>query len=92
MVGLKTLPALGVKAPLVAGVPAALEVRATQFIPVQDTPSVIVLGQVLHFHLREGLLLANGAADSFALGLIGRFGGGDYLKQGQVFNLERPTV
>jgi flavin reductase (DIM6/NTAB) family NADH-FMN oxidoreductase RutF len=92
MAGLPTAPAKVVNAPLVAGVPAALEVKATQFIPIEQTQSVMVLGQVVYFHLREGILLPNGAADTAALGLIGRLGGTDYRHSGPIFSLERPNL
>lgn len=92
LTGLVSSPSQIVRPPLVVGVPAALEVKATQLIPVQDTTSVMVLGQVVYFHLREGLLLPNGAANTPALHLIARLGGPDYVKDGQLFHLERPVI
>ena len=89
--GLESLPAVEIRPPRVAGAAAALECRATQFIPVEGSTYTIVLGQVVRYHLREGLMRANGMVDANLLRPVARLSGSEYAVLGQVFELVRPT-
>jgi flavin reductase (DIM6/NTAB) family NADH-FMN oxidoreductase RutF len=89
---LEAIPSIDVKPPRVAGVPVALEAKVTQLVPVKDSASVMVLGQIVRFHVREDLLLGGGLVDNAKMKLITRLGGAGYMKTGEVFEMQRPTI
>ena len=88
--GLAMAPCVDVRVPRVAAAPVAIECKVTQMVPVECTTSVMVIGKVLRFHLREGLLRANGLVDAELLRPVGRLGGDEYATLGQVFSMVRP--
>jgi flavin reductase (DIM6/NTAB) family NADH-FMN oxidoreductase RutF len=90
-VGLEPAPSLDVHPPRVAAAAAAMECRATQFVPIQGSNYTMVLGQVLRYHLRDGLLRPNGLVDSARLQPVARMGGAEYTTLGPVFELARPV-
>lgn len=92
LVGLEMLPSVSVKPPRVADVPASMEARLSQLVPVKDTSTVMVLGQVVCFHVRTDLLLPEGIVNTPQMGLIARLGGDSYTTFGKVFDLLRPKV
>ncbi|MFN8486004.1 MAG: flavin reductase family protein [Caldilineaceae bacterium] len=89
---LDAAPSLKVRPPRAAQAPAALEVKLRQVVPVVDTGYTLVIGQVLYFHLRDGLLRANGLVDAELLQPIARLGGDEYTTLGHIFTLTRPVV
>jgi flavin reductase (DIM6/NTAB) family NADH-FMN oxidoreductase RutF len=89
--GLATTPSIDVRPPRVANAPIALECRVTQIVPVIDTPYTMILGRVLRFHIREGLLRPNGLIDASLLKPVARLGGDEYAMLGRVFEMKRPT-
>lgn len=90
--GLTTAPSVDVKPPRVAEAAIALEARLSQVVPVNGTSYTIVLGHVVRFHLREGLLRENGLVDALKARPIGRLGGDEYATVGRVFEMKRPAV
>jgi len=90
LAGLATLPSEIVRPCRIASAPAAMECRFTQHLPIQDSTYTLVLGQVVCFHLREGLLRPNGQADPELLRPLGRLGGDEYSRPGEIFKMERP--
>lgn len=90
LAGLESLPSVVVRPPRVAAAPAALEVRATQIVPVQDSRYTLVLGQVLLVHVREDLLRPNGLVDAARLRPLLRLGGDEFAHLGEVFEMKRP--
>jgi flavin reductase (DIM6/NTAB) family NADH-FMN oxidoreductase RutF len=90
--GLEPVPSHLVRPPRVAGIPVAMEAKLTQFVPVKSSPNIMVLGQVVHFHIRANLLTSDGLVDTPQMKLIARLGGTGYLKGGDVFHLERPKA
>lgn len=89
--GLATAPSIDVRPPRVASAPIALECRVTQIVPVTDTAYMLILGRVLRFHLRDGLLRPNGLIDATLLKPVARLGGDEYATIGRVFEMKRPT-
>ncbi len=89
--GLATAPSIDVRPPRVASAPIALECRVTQIVPVTDTAYTLILGCVLRFHLRDGLLRPNGLIDATVLKPVARLGGDEYATIGRVFEMKRPT-
>lgn len=90
--GLTILPGDVVDAPRVAQALAALECRLSQIVPVSETQYTMLLGQVVRFHLAEGLLRPNGTADPAQLQAIGRLSVDEYVEPGEVFAMPRPAV
>jgi flavin reductase (DIM6/NTAB) family NADH-FMN oxidoreductase RutF len=92
MAGLELAPSVEVKPPRVAMAPAALEAKLTQVVPVEGTDSTMILGRVIRYHLREGLLRPNGLVDATLLQPVARLGGNEYATLGQVYSMLRPRV
>jgi flavin reductase (DIM6/NTAB) family NADH-FMN oxidoreductase RutF len=89
---LETAPSLEVRPPRVAAAPVAMEARVRQIVPVEGTRSTMVLGEVLRYHLRAGLLRESGLVDGTRLRPVARLGGDEYGTLGRVFALKRPEV
>lgn len=69
-----------------------MECKMTQLVPVEEATSVMVLGQVLRFHVRQDLYRPElGLVDTILMNPITRLGGPvKYTKIGQLFFLELP--
>ena len=91
LAGLETAPSLEVRPPRVALAPAAMEVKATQIVPVEGTTYTMVIGRVLRYHLRDGLLRPNGLVDALKLNPLARLGGDEYALLQNVFEMKRPA-
>jgi flavin reductase (DIM6/NTAB) family NADH-FMN oxidoreductase RutF len=87
---LETAPSLDVRPPRVALAPAAMEVKATQVVPIEGTNYTMVVGRILRYHLQEGLLRPNGLVDALKLNPLARLGGDEYALLGSVFEMKRP--
>jgi len=89
-VNLKSLPSKDVRPPRLADAPVAMECKVTQIVPVEGATNVMVLGQVLRFHVREDLYRSDlGLVNTVAMQPIGRMGGSkEYTKIGALFALE----
>jgi flavin reductase (DIM6/NTAB) family NADH-FMN oxidoreductase RutF len=92
LASLATLPSSEVKPPRLAAAPVAMECRATQIVPVQETTYTMVLGQVLRYHIREELFAPDGLVDPMKLRSIARLGRDDYTAIDRVFSMSRPIV
>ena len=91
--GLEVVPSTDVKPPRVASAPVAMECRVTQIIPVEETTSIMVLGKVLRFHVREDLMRSNGLVDTMRMKPICRLGGPvEYAKIGELFSMQIPEL
>ena len=80
-----------VEPPRVAESKAQMECRLYQIVPVSDRPGggILVLGQVLRFHVLESLLDGY-KIDPDKLNAIGRMGGPTYVRTRDRFNMQRP--
>lgn len=91
--GLETLPSMDVKPLRVARAPVAMECRVTQIIPVEGATNVMILGEVLRFHIRKDLYRSNGLVDTMRMKPITRLGGPvEYAKIGELFHLKIPIL
>jgi flavin reductase (DIM6/NTAB) family NADH-FMN oxidoreductase RutF len=84
------VPSIDVKPPRVAESPLSMEVKLTQIMPVAETHYTLILGRVIRFHIREGLLRPNGLIDAAKLKPLARLGGDEYATIHQVFEMKRP--
>ncbi len=89
LLGLKTLPSDLISVPRLAAPPVAMECRLHRSVAFGDSGSEFMVGQVLAFHLREGLA-QDLKVDTRALNPICRLAGPNYATIGEVQTL-RPS-
>jgi flavin reductase (DIM6/NTAB) family NADH-FMN oxidoreductase RutF len=84
---LETLPSERIKVPRLAAAPIAMECRFRQCLEFGETRSRLIVGEVLAFHIRDGLL-QNGKIETEALDPIARIGGPRYARLGEIVTLK----
>ncbi len=84
---LSTLPGERIKVPRLAAAPIAMECRFRQCLEFGETRSRLIIGEVLVFHIRDGLL-QNGKIETEALDPIARVAGPRYAKLGEITTLK----
>ena len=84
---LLTLPGERIKVPRLAAAPVAMECRFRQCLEFGETRSRLIVGEVLVFHIRDGLL-QNGKIETKALDPIARIAGPRYAKLGEIITLK----
>ena len=90
--GLTALPGVKVKAPRVAEAPINLECRIAQVIEVGRGPNNLVLGEIVHFHLRDDIYdPRTGRVDMHRLKPVGRLAGHQYAHVHDIFEMKRPS-
>ena len=85
--GLATLPGERIKVPRLAAAPVAMECRFRQCLEFGETRSRLIVGEVLVFHIRDGLL-QNGKIETKALDPIARIAGPRYARLGEIITLK----
>jgi flavin reductase (DIM6/NTAB) family NADH-FMN oxidoreductase RutF len=85
--GLATLPGERIKVPRLAAAPIAMECRFRQCLEFGETRSRLIVGEVLVFHIRDGLL-NNGKIETEALDPIARIAGPRYARLGEIVTLK----
>lgn len=71
-VRLQKAPCVTIKAPRIAGTPISMECRVRQIFPLSDVGDNGIVGEVLHFHIRDDLYLERGRIDTAAIHSVGR--------------------
>lgn len=90
--GLTAAPAVKVKAPRLAEAPISMECRVVQILPVGNGPTHLVLGEIVHFHLRDDVYdAATGRVDMHRLRPVGRLAGHLYTHVHEIFEMKRPN-
>jgi flavin reductase (DIM6/NTAB) family NADH-FMN oxidoreductase RutF len=84
---LSTLPGERIKVPRLAAAPIAMECRFRQCLEFGETRSRLIVGEVLVFHIKDGLL-QNGKIETEALDPIARIAGPRYAKLGKIVTLK----
>lgn len=84
---LETLPSEKIAVPRLKAPPIAMECRFRQCLEFGDTRTRLIVGEVLVFHLRDGLL-NNGKIETEALDPIARIGGPRYARLGEIVTLK----
>jgi len=92
LTGLATTPSVMVKAPRVAESPIHFECKVSQIIEVgnQRWGGSVVLGEIVHLHVDERVLIGEDKIDLAALRPIGRLAGSAYVRMTDLFEMERP--
>ncbi|KQT25104.1 MAG: flavin reductase family protein [Bradyrhizobium sp.] len=84
--GLETLPCDLVKVRRLAAAPIAMECRFRQCLEFGEAKSRLIVGEVVMFHLRDGLV-NDGKVETKALDPIARIGGPRYARLGEIVTL-----
>lgn len=97
--GIEPAASTKVAPPRVARAPAAFECRLFEALPLtrsrtqEPIPhSVLLLGEVVHVHVADGVLDERLNTDITKLAPVARLGGPYYAKLGEVFRMDRPQV
>ncbi|PJE32271.1 Flavin reductase like domain protein [Pseudooceanicola marinus] len=86
MLGLGTCASDCIEVPRLAAAPIAMECRLRQVLEFGDTRSRFIVGEVLRFHIRDGLV-TDGKIDSAELDPICRLAGPNYATLGEIRTL-----
>ena len=92
--GLEAAPSRLVKAPRVAGAPAALECKLTEIFAPKDLEGrdhdiKVVTGEVVGIHIDDAML-TDGLFDVVKAGNVARLGYMDYSSVTEIFSMRRP--
>ena len=91
--GLAAAPSVKVKAPRVAAAPINMECHLQQVIPIGNRPSHLVIGRIVHLHLRDDVYdAASGRIDMHRLRPVGRLAGNLYSHIHDIFEMKRPST
>jgi flavin reductase (DIM6/NTAB) family NADH-FMN oxidoreductase RutF len=90
--GLTPAPSTIVRPPRVSESPINFECRLAHLIDLGDHPGggSVVIGEVVHVHISEQVLLGEDKIDLDALRPIGRLAGADYCRVTDLFQMTRP--
>ncbi|PYN84672.1 MAG: flavin reductase family protein [Candidatus Rokuibacteriota bacterium] len=93
LAGLASAPSARVRVPRVAAAPINMECRVVQIIPIGNLPSNLVIGEVVHLHIRDDVYdPASGRLDMHRLRPVGRLAGHLYTHVHEIFEMKRPAV
>lgn len=89
--GLKTAPSVVVKPPRVLESPIHFECKVTHMIEISDQPGggSVVIGEVVHLHVHESVLIGKDKIDLEQLQPVGRLAGASYAQVREVFDIMR---
>jgi flavin reductase (DIM6/NTAB) family NADH-FMN oxidoreductase RutF len=91
--GLLAAPSVKVKAPRVAAAPVSMECRLAQIIPVGKLPHHLIVGEIVHMHVRDDVYdPATGRLDMRRLKPVGRLAGHLYTHVHDIFEMKRPAA
>ena len=90
--GIESAPSVKVRPPRVAAAPVAFECRLERIVELGDGPqgSHVVFGTIVHAHIADAVLGADGQIDPCKLDTIGRMGGDYYTRTTELFTVVRP--
>jgi flavin reductase (DIM6/NTAB) family NADH-FMN oxidoreductase RutF len=92
LTGLETAPSAAVRPPRVAHSPIHFECKLAQIVEIGNNPGggSVVIGEIVHLHVDERVLLGEDKIDLTALKPIGRLAGSAYARVTDIFEIERP--
>lgn len=92
LAGVTPAPADLVAAPRVAESPVSMEARLTQLIQLPGTDYTPIVGEIVRWHVADGLLAPDGLLDLPRIRPIARLARDEYVKFGEVFEMIRPKA
>jgi flavin reductase (DIM6/NTAB) family NADH-FMN oxidoreductase RutF len=92
LVGLESAPSVAVRPPRVADSPIHFECKLTQIVEIGNNPGggSVVIGEIVHLHVDERVLLGEDKIDLAKLKPIGRLAGSAYVRVTDLFEMVRP--
>ena len=92
LAGLETAPSVVVRPPRVAHSPIHFECKLTQIVEIGNNRGggSVVIGEIVHLHVDERVLLGEDKIDLAVLKPIGRLAGSAYVRVTDLFEIERP--
>jgi flavin reductase (DIM6/NTAB) family NADH-FMN oxidoreductase RutF len=91
--GVAAAPSVVVRAPRVAMAPVSMECRLAQVIPVGRLPHHLIVGEIVHLHVRDDVYdAATGRLDMHRLRPVGRLAGHLYTHVHDIFEMKRPAA
>lgn len=91
--GFTALPSLIVRPPRLAECPVAMECKLAQILPLGRVPHHLVIGEVVYFHFRAGLVNERMHVNTARLNPLGRLAGEEnYTRITDRFSMPRPAV
>jgi flavin reductase (DIM6/NTAB) family NADH-FMN oxidoreductase RutF len=90
LLGLTTEPSVQVRPPRIAAAPIAMECRLRQCLEFGETRSRLIVGEVVAFHFRDGLM-QGGKIDTKQLDPLCRLAGPNYATLGDIVTM-RPIA
>ena len=87
LLGLALKASQAVRVPSLAAAPISLECRFHSATAYGETGSEFMVGEVLVFHIRDGLCV-NGKIDTAQLRPLCRIGGPNYAKLGEILSMQ----
>ena len=92
--GFRTEPSVKVRPPRLVECPAQFECRLMQIIPLGRRPNLMVIGEVVMMHYRDGIVDPDKLhVDAGRLGALGRMeGAGMYTRTTDRFMMARPDI
>jgi flavin reductase (DIM6/NTAB) family NADH-FMN oxidoreductase RutF len=92
LTGLATAPSVVVRPPRVAESPIHFECKVSQIVEVGNQPGggSVILGEIVHLHVDERVLIGEDKIDLAALKPIGRLAGSAYTRVTDLFEMVRP--
>jgi len=89
--GFVTAPSLKVAPPRLTECPAQFECKVLQILKLGRKPNTMIVGEVVHFHYRDGLVDGDYIVDSAKLDAVGRISGrGLYTRLTDIFSMVQP--
>jgi flavin reductase (DIM6/NTAB) family NADH-FMN oxidoreductase RutF len=93
LAGLTAAPGVKVRAPRVLEAPISMECHLAQIVRVGRGPHSLVLGEIVHFHIRDDLYDPRaGRIDMHRLKPVGRLAGQLYTRVHDIFEMKRPNA
>ncbi|MCZ6554312.1 MAG: flavin reductase family protein [SAR324 cluster bacterium] len=92
--GLTAIPGTRVRVPRVAEAKVAMECRVTHHLRIGTAPAAtsLVIGEVIYWHIDDGVLTESGRVDADKLQAVGRMGGVEYARTLDRFAMDRPVI
>jgi flavin reductase (DIM6/NTAB) family NADH-FMN oxidoreductase RutF len=92
LIGLGTAPSVVVRPPRVAESLIHFECKVAQIVEIGNQPGggSVVIGEIVHLHVDERVLVGGDKIDLAALRPIGRLAGSAYTRVTDLFEMERP--
>lgn len=87
-------PSITVRPPRVRESRVHFECRVRQIVEISSEPGggSLVIGEVLHIHVEDGVLMGGDKINLTALKPVGRLAGGGYVRVTDVFEMARPKT